>query len=533
MKVAIIAPPYPLEEAPSPPLGVTYVAAAFEKAGADVKIIDYIVSRYSEEKLQRVLDTFSPDVVGITSVTMNFPAAVTIVQDVKAYDPSIITIMGGPHVSFDTVNTLTTYPAIDLIVVGEGEQTIEELVPVMKKRGDWPGIDGIAYREGDRVVKTNPRQLIADLNTLPLPARHLLPLSRYQALGFPVSIITSRGCPNACIFCLGRRMVGKRVRHRDASCVVDEIEHLLSYGFTRINVADDLFTANKKKVRAVCNEIRRRGLVFSWSAFSRVNTVSTEILELMRDAGCDAVSFGIESGNPAMLKRIRKGITLDQAREAVRICKEVGILAHASFMVGLPGETRETLRDTKAFSDSLGIEFGFHFLAPFPGTTVREEIENYDLEILTNDWNRYDANSAIVRTSQLSAADMNAFVDEYDRVTREAWERMVEGYKRGINTPEDNFRTEGQLRTRLVYTILSEDLIERCGSCSPDSAGDTAETSLDLVCSRIAQITNTDSDLVCKTVRSFVERGQIKMQETAGDCFWYWTHNNGVDSVVI
>jgi len=141
--------------------------------------------------------------------------------------------------------------------------------------------------------------------------------------------------------------------------------------------------------------------------------VDRELLETMREAGCDTVSFGIESGNPEMLKRIKKGITLEHARKAVKACKEAGITAHASFIVGLPGETRETLRETSEFAESLDIAYGYHFLAPFPGTTARDEIDRFDLEILTDDWSKYDANSAIVRTSSLSPEEINEFVAEF------------------------------------------------------------------------------------------------------------------------
>ncbi|MBR9982737.1 MAG: cobalamin-dependent protein, partial [Desulfatitalea sp.] len=278
MKIALIAPPYPLEEAPSPPLGLCYVAAACEAAGAQVVLLDYIVSRYTPEKLRAALDAFGPDVVGATAVTMNFPDAIEIIREVKAHNPAIVTMMGGPHVSFDAENTLTLHPELDLIVMGEGEATLAELVPALLAPQRWPAIQGIAFRSGAAVFQTPRRPLIADLDRLPLPARHMLPMSRYQALGFPVSIITSRGCPNRCIFCLGRRMVGSKPRFRDPQRVVDEIEHLLSYGITRINIADDLFTANKRRVRALCAEIARRGVRFDWSAFARVNTVDPETL---------------------------------------------------------------------------------------------------------------------------------------------------------------------------------------------------------------------------------------------------------------
>ncbi|MEA3471019.1 MAG: radical SAM protein, partial [Thermodesulfobacteriota bacterium] len=295
MKIVFVAPPYPLEEAPSPPLGICYAAAACEAAGAEVVILDYIVRKYTPEKLIEELSSLKPDAVGTSSVTMNFSAAADIMQTAKKYNPSIITMMGGPHVSFDVRNTLITYPEIDLIVIGEGEETLKELTLKIPDRNVWRDIKGIAFQENGEIIITEPQELIEDLDTLPFPARHLLPMSRYLALGFPVSIITSRGCPNRCIFCQGRRMVGYKVRHRTPKLVVDEIEDILSYGWTRINIADDIFTANKKRVLEICDEIKKRAISFTWSAFARVNTVDREIIEAMREAGCDSVSFGIES----------------------------------------------------------------------------------------------------------------------------------------------------------------------------------------------------------------------------------------------
>ena len=529
MRVAIVAPPYPLEEAPSPPLGVSYVASAFEQAGAEVKIMDFIVSRYTPEKLQRGLKEFQPDLLGATSVTMNFPLAAEIVKTAKKFDSSLVTMMGGPHVSFDVINTMKTYPEIDMLVIGEGEKTISELVDHFQGQRNRADIQGIAFRENGQIIQTGKRELIEDLNQLPMPARHLLPMSRYQALGFPVSMITGRGCPYSCIFCQGRKMVGSKARSRKASLVVDEIEQILSYGFSRINLADDLFTSDKKKVYEVCEEIRRRKLSFTWTAFSRVNTVDKETLQLMWETGCDCVSFGIESGNPVMLKRVKKGITLDQARKAVSLCKEVGILPHASFMVGLPGETPETLKDTQEFSKSLDIIHGFHFLAPFPGTTVREHIDQYDLEILTDDWTRYDANSAIVRTSALTPEAINQFVAEFDQEIQEAWDKQVQRYYDNTNTPDENLRVAGHFRMKLVYKILSEDLLEACGSFPMVTTDNGPDNTFDLLCQRIEEATGFDNQLVHRTLESFRDAGYIKVRKEDHRFVWYWTHNNKVD----
>ncbi len=522
-------PPLSSGRSPFPPSGVTYVASAFEQAGAEVKIIDYIISRYTPEKLKKELAEFQPHVLGSTSVTMNFTAAADIVRTAKKIDPTLITLMGGPHVSFDVANTLQTFPEIDLLVIGEGEKTISELMDHFQGKGNRADIQGIAFRENGQIIKTEKRELIEDLNQLPLPARDLLPMSRYQALGFPVSMITGRGCPYSCIFCQGRKMVGSKARSRKASLVVDEIEQILSFGFTRINIADDLFTSDREKVHEVCEEIRRRKLSLTWTAFSRVNTVDKETLRLMRETGCDCVSFGIESGNPDMLKRVKKGITLDQARKAVALCKEVGILPHASFMVGLPGETPESLKDTGEFSKSLDIIYGFHFLAPFPGTTVREKIDQYDLEIMTDDWSRYDANSAIVRTSALTPEAINQFVAEFDEEINQAWEKQVQRYHEGTNTPDEDLRVAGHYRMRLVYKMLSEDLLETCGSFLAEAQSSDPKNTFKTLCQRIQEATGCGHDLIKATIKSFIDAGYVKVRQEDNRLLWYWTHNNKID----
>jgi anaerobic magnesium-protoporphyrin IX monomethyl ester cyclase len=529
MKVAIIAPPYPLAEAPAPPLGVTYVAAAFEQAGAEVRIFDYIVSGYSPEKLKSQLDVFRPDVLGATSVTLNYPGAADIVRTAKRYRPAMITMMGGPHVTFTAEATLRDTPEIDLIVRGEGERTIAELMAAGMNPDGWGEIRGIAFRRDGGIRITEPQPLIDDLDTLPIPARHLLPLSRYQALGYPISLITSRGCPHACIFCLGRKMVGSRVRQRTATLVVNEIEQILAYGINRINVADDLFVSSHGKVKEVCEEILKRRIRLTWSAFARVNTVDRETLALMREAGCDSVSFGVETGNVEMLKRIKKGITLEQVRVAVALCRETGIIAHTSFVVGLPGETQESLQETGQFAASLGSLYGYHFLTPFPGTTVREEVDNYDLEILSDDWTRYDANSAIVRTAALAPEDIERFVGAFEGEIQRAWEAMVRAYGQGTQPPEIDMQVEGHFRMKLVYRLLSEDLIERVGNLSGKGMGKEDGTALELLCCKIEEATGEEGTLIRKTLGSFAAQGFIKAETYGDGLHWYWTHNRDVE----
>lgn len=518
MKIALIAPPFPLEEAPSPPLGLCYVASSFQQAGAEVIILDYIVEQYTPEKMRRSLDEFQPDAVGITSVTMNFKMAAKIISDVKEYNPEIVTVFGGPHVTFDALDTLKKYPAVDIISLGESELTILDLSPVITKRDEWKNVEGIAFLEDGKLINNGRREFLKELSQLKLPARELLPVARYRALGFPVSIITSRGCPYKCIFCQGTEMVGHKIRYRNTNDIVDEIEKILALGFNRINIADDFFTSSKKQVRLLCNEIKRRNIQFTWSAFARVNSVSHELLEMMMEVGCDTISFGIESGNQEMLDRVEKHMKLDQARKAVQVCKDVGMAVFSSFIVGLPGETEETLRETDNFARELGTDFGYHFLAPLPGTPVRDQIEKYDVKILTTDWDRYDANEAIVSTSKLSAQKMMDFVAEYDEGCDKVWELREKAYRDGSASDEVIAVFENKQRLEFVYELLSKDMIESIGQKLPIN-GTAPADSLIMELQKEATI---DDKVVKDSILKMINDGDLDWTEKNDTISWYW-----------
>ncbi|MCG8471919.1 MAG: B12-binding domain-containing radical SAM protein [Desulfobacterales bacterium] len=510
-RVALIATPYPLDEFPSPPLGLCYAAAAFEASGAEVIILDYIVREYTPEKLHHELSRFAPDIIGTSSVTMNVKKAWGILEDARQSCPNAVFVMAGPHVSFDIENSFASCPALDLIIRGEGEETIAEFLPLCNRPDAWHQIKGVAFKSPAGVVTTPARPFLENLDRLPLPARHLLPLARYKALGFPVSIITGRGCPNRCIFCLGRKMVGFKVRHRSTQKVADEMEHILGLGFSTINVADDLFTASKKRVLALCHEIEKRKLKLSWSVFSRVNTVDEEMLVAMKKAGCNSLSFGIESGNEEMLKRVKKGISLDQARRAAALCQKVGIRAHASYIAGLPGETRETLADSTALQQELPMEYGIHFLAPFPGTTVREEIESYDLTLHTDNWDLYDADRAIVSTSSLTAEEIDAAVQKVLKPFHDNWSHIQRRCQKGQATEEEQMMVLGNRRMKLIFQLLSKDLLEKLPPLPTDPAQAKKEAVKDL-----AKKTEETLSFTEFTLKDLMGKGWVRLHQKQG-----------------
>jgi radical SAM superfamily enzyme YgiQ (UPF0313 family) len=372
--------------------------------------------------------------------------------------------MGGPHVSFEIEGSFRDLPALDYIGIGEGEHTLVELARALEGRMDLRDVRGLALRHDGQIVRNAPRKLEDDLDTLPNPARELVPLARYLAFDSHASVVTSRGCPYECVFCSAPQWTGRSVRYRTPSLCVDEIEELAAQGFTEITIEDDLFTLYRKHFLAVCGELIRRDTGIRWNAFSRVDTISPEIVETMARAGCQAICFGVESGNQEVLDLVKKKSNLDKVKEAMRMTQDVGISALASFIIGLPGETEETLRKTVEFADELHQEFGslygFHILAPFPGTEVRDRAKEYGLEILTSDWTQYDANHVVTRTPGASTEVIQSVADEYD-ATMERYMRYQDHlYAQGKLEGYEKKMYLRRLRQSLLWQLLLNDTIE-------------------------------------------------------------------------
>jgi radical SAM superfamily enzyme YgiQ (UPF0313 family) len=525
MRVLLINPYYPISETPSPPLGLAYLAAALSASGVEVKILDLVVYPYSPSRLRSLLESFNPQIAGITAVTMTVDHAVQVIKDVKSIHPDILTVMGGPHVSFCAPDTLQNHPELDIIVLGEGERTLVELTRAVAQGNGWERIEGLAYRRESEICFTAPRALIQDLDTLPVPARQLLPLGRYRALGMPITMTTSRGCPFKCIFCAGRKMVGARVRYRHPAKVVDELEYLSRLSFHQINIADDLFTANHNHCLAICDEIIKRGLQLRWTSFARVDTVSEEILAKMKAAGCSAVSFGIESGNPAILKTIKKGITREQVVTAVQACRNAGVIPHASFILGLPGETPETIQETLEFGrqlQDLGLSFGFHLLAPFPGTEVREESTKLGIHILTDDWTQYHANRAIVETASVSREMLDNIVigweNDYLRLLADIQTRMLTGDA----TPEEADQVNKLERIAVIYDLMMKNAIERIGTWSDEGHPLTTAEDLRILSEKINAALDSPSARLYEVLSSAWQQGHLNFTRADGKIQWQW-----------
>jgi radical SAM superfamily enzyme YgiQ (UPF0313 family) len=504
---------------------LAYLASALSEARIEVKILDLVVYPYSRTMLQNMLQKFQPQMVGLTAVTMTFDHAMGVIRDIKRLNPDILTVMGGPHVTFCARETLKVHSELDILVLGEGERTIVDLCRAVDAGSDWGSVNGIAYRKHSEICNTAPRDPIADLDELPDPARGLLPLGRYRAIGMPISLTTSRGCPFKCIFCVGRKMVGSRVRYRSPGKVVDEMEYVNSLNFHQINIADDLFTANRKHCLAVCDEIVNRRLELRWTSFARVDTVSEEILTKMKAAGCSAVSFGIESGNPQILQTIKKGITRQQVVEAVNMCRRAGVLPHASFILGLPGETPQTIRETIDFGEQLkelGLSYGFHLLAPFPGTEIRDKSDQYGIRILTDDWSQYHANRAIVETPAVDRQTLDDIVigweDEYTLLLGDIKQRML----KETASAQEAEQVNNLERIVLVYDLMMKNVIEQKGSWPHDGQQLSTEDNLKILSDKISTELDATPQLIRDTLNHALHHGDLICQESDKTIRWQW-----------
>jgi radical SAM superfamily enzyme YgiQ (UPF0313 family) len=464
MRILLVNPSYPLEEFPRLLVTLPYLAAALRAEGHEVEILDLLLTHATPEKIERRMARLRPELVGITSITLNHHIASFIADVARKCDERVPIAIGGPHVSFEVEGSFRELPALDFIGIGEGEHTMVELARALDGRMDLRDVRGLALRDGERVVRTAARSFEDDLDRLPLPARDLVPLARYLAFDSHASVVTSRGCPYSCTFCSAPAWGGRKVRYRAPSPCVDEIEELARQGFTEISIEDELFTLSRKHLLSVCDELIRRDTEIRWNAFSRVDTITPEAVETMARAGCQAICFGVESGDQEILDLARKKSDLQKVRGAMRMTEAAGISAMASFIIGLPGETAETLRRTAEFADELHEEYGalcgFHVLAPFPGTEVRERAAHYGLEILTDDWTKYDANQVVARTRGATPDVIQEVADQYEETMQRYLRYQHWLYANDRLTGYEKKVYERRRRQALLWKLLLDDVIE-------------------------------------------------------------------------
>lgn len=384
MRIAFVSPRWHQMVNSYPPLGLGYLAALMERAGHQVAIFDMGLDpslSYGQE-VERIL-AFRPEIMGLTAMTNNVYSVFEMLHALRTSWRGPV-IIGGPHATLFPEQVLANGD-IDYVVVGEGEETLVELVGALAAHNLRPdatvlrGIRGLCFRDGQDVVCNAARSLISDLDALPFPARHLYDLERYPLYAANgermVTLLSSRGCPYNCSYCF-KGIVGRTYRQRSPENVLAEMRQLIeTYGYQHFYFIDDLFTLDTKRLQALTSAMIGQGLDVRWQCLARVDRIRREDLAMMYRAGCREVHFGIESGNAGILAGLDKRITMAQVRQAVGWAAEIGIAAKGYFMLGLPGDTEETMRQTIAFACELPLDQAmFSLTTPFPGTRLWDEL---------------------------------------------------------------------------------------------------------------------------------------------------------------
>jgi anaerobic magnesium-protoporphyrin IX monomethyl ester cyclase len=367
-----------------PGLGILYLAANLRKHGHAVRVIDAEGLGMDIQTAADLLCEIAPKVLGIGTTTLSQSNAAEVAAAVKARRPETLVVLGGPHVTALPMETMEQYPAIDACILGDGETSFLALVEnALCGRELGLGVDGVLWRADGQIQEHKKSRHLSELDSLPFPAWDLLdrfpglyrpPFHSYRRL--PVAnIVTSRGCPGVCSFC-DRSVFGQKAHFHSIDYILEMVAYLVKdFGIREIAIKDDMFTVSKERVGEFCARLRDRGLDVVWSCNARVNSVDRDMLGRMKRAGCWMISYGIESGSPAMLRKMMKGATLEQAKRALRYTREAGIVSKGFFLLGIPGETRESLTETVDFMRGLELdEMSLNFFTPFPGSKLYAEI---------------------------------------------------------------------------------------------------------------------------------------------------------------
>lgn len=380
----------------SPPLGLAYLAAYIEEAGFKPHSHDLNVYPINNKDFVVLLKSRPWIMVGLSFMTNQFAEAQRLSTLVKKVLPDIPLVAGGPHPSSIPERTLRELPALDIVVKGEGEKTLEELAVALQRGADFTSIKGLCVRRNGEIIENEGRPLIANLDDLPFPAWKHFDLRKYnvfsieEANNSPVfALLSSRGCPNICTFCDSHTIFGRKFRARSAQNIFKEITYLHNtYGMLTFDFVDDLITMNKDRVLELCRLIRQSAIPFRWMANARVNTVDRDMLVAMKDNGCVRVDFGVETGDPHVRKLMRKNITDKQIIDAHQIARDIGLSTGSFTMVGNIGETKDSARMTVGLLKQIGDDVMVSIACPFPGTELFRIAKEKGF-INSEDWKRY------------------------------------------------------------------------------------------------------------------------------------------------
>ena len=390
------------------PIGLAYLAAILEKNGHDITVIDCPALGMDQGELKRKLESFNPDLVGVTSMTPTIQSSLESTRTSKETCPNATIVVGGPHATFMDQQILNDETSVDVVVRGEGESTLLELAQTQGNPNNFKNVQGITFRKGQEIVQTPNRPTIKDLDSLPYPAYSHFKLDKYLLYGkLFLPVITSRGCPFQCSFCTTSRILGKEYRARSPKNIVDELEQIKNlYDADSFTFYDDTLTLDKNRIFKICDEIEARKIDIPWDCQTRVDQISKEILAKMKETNCQQVFFGVESGCQTILDAVKKRTTVKQNEEAIKMAKETGLFVSISIILGYPGETRAMLQETLDFIKRAQPDDVYLCVAtPYPGTELRKVVEEKGWK-MSPDWSSYDTVTPVFENPNLSDSDL-------------------------------------------------------------------------------------------------------------------------------
>lgn len=404
-KILLVYPPFPMAERYGkglekigtclPPLGLLSLGAVLEQRGYEIRVYDSDLRNSNIEQLIEYVKDYDPDFVGIYCNTSNYHRVVNYASSIKKLKSYPI-CLGGPHPVIEPGEILKNKD-VDYVVMGEGELTIIELLDFINNKKDLDAVKGIAFKKNGGETIINPRrELIQDLDILPMPARHLVEIENYRPSPhhykhLPMTtMIVSRGCPFSCTYCASRNVWGRSYRSRSVDKVIEEIKFLIrTYGIKNINFWDDLWGMKREWAEEFCRRMIDEKIKISWSCERRVDTVDLDILKLMKKAGCYSVFYGIESFDQDCLNAVNKGIKVEQAQEVMRLTKKAGIEVRANFILGLPNETPEKVKLMLKKICKINPDYiKFNIMTPYPGTALYQEVKSGKWGTFKEDPNR-------------------------------------------------------------------------------------------------------------------------------------------------
>jgi anaerobic magnesium-protoporphyrin IX monomethyl ester cyclase len=393
------------------PIGLASLAAVLRNAQHDVKVFDATFSKDQREDIKEILSQSSPDVVGISVNTPLFRTALDMACLIKQWDRHIRIIFGGVHPTI-APGEVVREECVDYVVHGEGEMTVLELLEVIECSGEPKDVLGVAYKKGEEIIVNAPRPLIKDLDDLPFPAYDLFDLKKYntpQVSKKPFAImVTSRGCPYDCIFCDAHVIFGKQYRFHSPERVVSDMERLVKkFKVKEILFRDSEFSLDKERIRKLCELIIKKNINVKWICNGRIARFDQSLLNLMRKAGCRLVMFGVESGDQHVLDRLKKQITVEEIKETFRMTRKVGIKTQASFLIGSPGESRESLEKTINLAKEIKPDYcHFNFMIPYPGTELYRMARQNNWLPENFDFSNVFSDEPVMNATQLSTEEL-------------------------------------------------------------------------------------------------------------------------------